>query len=322
MYLHSPMAYVANTDGDWFRHFRPANQLEHVDEVNFWRPRSQQRFHALEPGQPFFFRLKHPLNAIVGFGFFAVQSFMSVSTAWRFFGEKNGASMIEQFLTRLARYRDRSGEDVWHLTTEQLNCLVLREAVFLPDSMWLEWSQDAEWSRNIVAGKTYDLNSPVGQRLQRLLYETPTREVPDLDPRFVPLIADERELGEYLQPIRYGQGTFRARLLNAYGGRCAITGEKSVPVLDAAHIQPYLGPASNHIQNGLLLRVDLHRLYDLGYVTVTPDYHLEVSRRLKEEFDNGEHYYQMRGINLILPEKTPHRPSRDALEWHATNVFK
>jgi putative restriction endonuclease len=322
MYLQSSVVYVANTDGDWFRHFRPANQIEHVDEVNFWRPRSQQRFHALEPGRPFFFRLKHPTNAIVGFGFFAVQSFMSVSTAWRFFGEKNGAPTVERFLNRLARYRGQSSDDIWRLATEQLNCLILREAVFLPEHMWLDWTQDAEWARNIVAGKTYDLGSPVGQRLQRLMYDAPTKAVPDLEPQFTPLVADEREFGEYLEPVRFGQGTFRARLLNAYQGRCAVTGEKSVPVLDAAHIQPYRGPASNHIQNGLLLRVDLHRLYDFGYVTVTPDYRLEVSHRLKEEFDNGEHYFQMRGISLTLPDKTLHRPSRDALEWHATNVFK
>ena len=57
-----------------------------------------------------------------------------------------------------------------------------------------------------------------------------------------------REIAE-----REGQGAFRVRLLRAYEGRCAITGEHTEPVLDAAHIQPYLGPGSNHIQNGLLL---------------------------------------------------------------------
>lgn len=100
-----------------------------------------------------------------------------------------------------------------------------------------------------------------------------------------------------------------------YGRRCAVTGERALPVLDAAHIEPYLGPASNHIQNGLALRADIHRLYDTGYVTATPEYRVEVSRRLKEDFDNGEVYYQLGGTNLaVLPRDPTKRPSRQALE--------
>jgi predicted restriction endonuclease len=95
-----------------------------------------------------------------------------------------------------------------------------------------------------------------------------------------------------------------------------------VPVLDAAHIQPYLGLASNHLQNGLLLRSDLHRLYDLGYVTVTPSLRLEVSSRLRSEFDNGKVYYSMDGHPVQVPERPSERPSRAALEWHAEHIFR
>ena len=80
-----------------------------------------------------------------------------------------------------------------------------------------------------------------------------------------------------------------------------MTGENAVPVLEAAHIQPYMGPASNHLQNGLVLRSDLHRLYDAGYVTVTPDLRLEVSGRLREEFENGKAYYEMAGRPVRPP---------------------
>jgi putative restriction endonuclease len=322
VYLGTPNAVVANTDSDWFSFFRPTDQITHVDEVNFWRPGSQQGFHALSPGEPFFFRLKHPVNAVAGFGFFAVQSFMSVSTAWRWFESKNGVEHQQAFLERLAHYRSIRRDEAWTLGTQQLNCLILREAVFLPESMWVEWRQESEWAPNIVAFKTYDLTSKVGQRLEEILRMAPTRGVPDLAPRFSPMIADEREYGEYSAALRTGQGTFRARLLNAYQGRCAITQEKSVPVLDAAHIQPYLGPGSNHVQNGLLLRVDLHRLYDLGYVTVTPDYQIDVSSRLKDEFNNGEHYYRYQGLELNVPDDPKFKPSREALDWHSSEIFR
>jgi putative restriction endonuclease len=121
---------------------------------------------------------------------------------------------------------------------------------------------------------------------------------------------------------RYGQGTFRARLLSAYAGRCAITTERSVPVLDAAHIQPYRGTASNHVQNGLLLRADLHRLYDAGYLTVTPDFRVEVSPRLREDYENGRHYYAMAGERIHVSDSVSLQPSRAALDWHASNVFR
>src|SRR5437879_8256493 len=91
---------------------------------------------------------------------------------------------------------------------------------------------------------------------------------------------------EVLRTLREGQGAFRVRVLDAYGRRCSVTGERSLPVLDAAHIQEYLGPESNHVQNGLSLRTDIHRLYDEGYVTITPEFRFEVSKRLREEFEN------------------------------------
>jgi putative restriction endonuclease len=84
----------------------------------------------------------------------------------------------------------------------------------------------------------------------------------------------------------------------------------------------YRGAASNHVQNGLALRADLHRLFDVGYVTVTPGYRFEVSRRLKEDFENGEPYYLLSGAELTLPPDPVKRPSQHALEWHATNVFR
>jgi hypothetical protein len=74
---------------------------------------------------------------------------------------------------------------------------------------------------------------------------------------------------------------------DVYQRRCAITGEKALPVLQAAHIRPVTREGQHRIDNGLLLRSDLHALFDQGYVTVTPDHRVRVSRRLKDDFDNG-----------------------------------
>ncbi len=202
----------------------------------------------------------------------------------------------------------------------ELTCIVLRDVYFLPEPSWLPWSTTEEWQPNIVAYKGYDLATDTGSLLANLLkFESPA----DLQQDYSPLVADERVRYEVPTFVREGQGAFRVRLLEAYDRRCAVTGEKSLPVLEAAHIQPYLGPGSNHIQNGLVLRADIHRLFDAGYVTVTPDYKFEVSRRLKDEYENGKVYYALDGAPLkVIPGRESLRPSPDALEWHATNVFR
>ena len=123
--------------------------------------------------------------------------------------------------------------------------------------------------------------------------------------------------------MREGQGGFRLRLLDAYGRQCAITGEHTEPVLDAAHIQPYLGPASNHVQNGMLLTKEFHALFDRGYVTVTPEHVVKVSSHLKKDFSNGRRYYPYDGQVLAkLPDDARLLLSADALQWHVANVFR
>jgi hypothetical protein len=108
---------------------------------------------------------------------------------------------------------------------------------------------------------------------------------------------------------RQGQAKFRDELLQAYGGRCAISGCTQVPVLQAAHISPYNGTKSNHVANGLPLRADLHTLFDLGLIRIDPDNRtVSIAHSLK-----GSEYEQYSGIVLAEPEKPAHRPSRATL---------
>jgi len=108
-------------------------------------------------------------------------------------------------------------------------------------------------------------------------------------------------------------------VLDGFGRRCAVTGEKTLPILDAAHIKPWAAGGENRPGNGLLLRTDIHRLFDLGYVTVSHDLRFEVSPRLREDYENGKVYYDLHGRSLRPPEDEAHLPSAEALEWHHEN---
>jgi len=125
---------------------------------------------------------------------------------------------------------------------------------------------------------------------------------------------DRRFGAEYLAQGRLGQGAFRVLVTDAYLRRCAVTGERTLPVLEAAHIKPYALEGPHSVKNGILLRSDLHQLFDLGYVTVTPTMRLEVSRRLKAEWENGREYYAYHGKELMC------RPT-DAASFPSTESY-
>lgn len=127
---------------------------------------------------------------------------------------------------------------------------------------------------------------------------------------------------EQLIKPRIGQGAFKVLITDAYQRRCAITGEKTLPVLEAAHIKPYSLNGPHDIVNGLLLRRDFHTLFDRGYITVDKSLRVEVSHRIKEDFGNGKEYYAHHGSRLIiLPERREQLPDPGYLEWHNENVY-
>lgn len=101
-----------------------------------------------------------------------------------------------------------------------------------------------------------------------------------------------------------------------------MTGERTLPVLEASHIMPYSDGGLNRTENGLLLRSDLHTLFDLGYVTITPDHKLLVSERIREEYENGRDYYAFdKRELLVLPSQLQDQPDKNLLEWHNDVVF-
>ena len=302
-------AYIANTDYDWYEFFiaRPE-----IDEVNFWRP-GGANFQALSPGEPLLFRLKAPHNAIAGVGFFVTFSLFPVSVAWDAFGVKNGVGSEFAMRARMELYRRRHGMAVLPGEDPRIGCIVLAEPTFLSRGDWIPEPRD--WHRNIVAGRTEDLSQGEGIRIWNELMQRlrNSRVEEDTTSRF--------GAHRLVQP-RLGQGAFRVLVTDSYDRRCALSGERTLPVLQAAHIKPYAVGGMHRISNGVLLRSDLHMLFDRGYVTVTPDYRFEVSRRIREEFENGRDYYAFHGQSIRLPTLETRHPDIDMLRWHNENIFR
>ena len=310
MTLSSPPRFrVAVTDGDWFRFLRSRPGL---DEVNFWMPGGGRGFRALVPGEPLLFKLHAPDNYIAGGGFFGHFSQLPCSLAWEAFGEKNGASTFAEMRRRLERYRrtETSHQDY------EIGCIILLAPFFWEREAWIPAPES--WAPNIVQGKNYTTADAGGARLWAEVAERLAGTVVQDE------VAEQPSL--FGDPIlvrsRLGQGAFRIVITDAYERRCAATGEKALPVLEAAHILPVAEGGQHQVNNGLLLRSDLHRLYDRGYITVTPDLLLRVSSRLRSEFGNGEIYYPLDRHRIWVPKREEARPSREALEWHADTVFR
>lgn len=311
--------FIALTDDRWFDFLSTRAVGGRVDEVNFWQPRATRPMKRMDPGEPVFFRLKRPHYAIAGYGFFAHFQVVPVEEAWSLFGWKNGDDSFAGFLQRIGGYRQ---EDLSIAANRRkpLGCSLLRDAHFWPDADWMPWGDEQGWKPNIVQGKTERDAHRASLLLGRIAGDAAARPA-DLADQFEPLEVDERTWVDRHVARREGQGTFKLRLLDSYG-RCAITGERTRPVLDGAHIQPYLGPRSNHVQNGLLLTKEFHALFDEGYVTVTPDYEVRVSSALRDRWNNGVRYYSFDGQPLRrLPDNPVHRPSRAALDWHRQHRF-
>lgn len=291
--------YIGLTDYDWYVH----HKTEKSTEVNFWRP-GNQPFKALGENELFLFKLKkNHGSAIVGGGFFVKYVNIPIDMAWDAFKGQNGTNEKLVFLSRIRKYREKNRLDI---SNPNLGCIILTETFWLDESKGIRPPED--WSDNTVTGAIYSTQNGEGKRI--------------LDDLKLNLAQTENRYSMSETKHRLGQGGFRVLVTEAYGRRCAISGEKTLPVLEAAHIKDYASNGPHEIQNGILLRSDIHTLYDKGYLTITTDYHVEVSRHLHEDFGNGKMYYQYHGSPLsVLPENISLAPAKEYLLWHNENCY-
>ncbi len=309
--------YLGVTDNHWFNFLSKLNP----EDVNFWQPSGNVNFKVIKPGAPFLFKLKYPLNAIGGIGFFSSHSFLPLNIAWDAFGNRNGCSTFVNFKNLILNYRRDKYE-----TNPTIGCIILTNPIFFNQNDWIETPEN--WRKSIVQGKSYRTDDNVGIKLWNRIELLINKYLHiNSEGTKSQLTLEEPESPIYgnsiLTKVRLGQGAFRILVTDAYNRRCSISGEKTLPVLEAAHIKPYAESGPHFISNGLLLRSDLHKLFDSGYLTITSKYNVEVSKKIREEFENGKEYYKFHGRNLsFLPSRDMDKPNLTYVNWHNNNIYK
>lgn len=304
--------YIGNTDIDWYHSLHELSP----EDMNFWQPGGSTRFRAIESGSPFLLKLKSPINKIAGVGFFSSHSILPIDFAWEVFHERNGVSSYQEFIAKIKAYR---GPNNTLDKNPRIGCIVLTNPVFFNEADWIQIPEN--WSPNIVQGKTfsteddYSLNywSQVDYLLTKYSNGYFHSNFKEGEPQYE----------KYLTKIRIGQGAFRVAVTDAYSYKCAVCGERTLPVLEAAHIIPYSESGINKTNNGMLLRSDLHKLFDKGYITITDKFDIEISKRIKEQFENGRDYYKYHGKQLVsLPSNIIDRPQKDYLRYHNEHIYR
>ena len=312
--------WVANTDLNWFDYL---SSLPEIDEVNFWQPSGHATFGAISPGELFLFKLKAPRNVIGGFGVLSQASNLPLSLAWEALGVKNGVSSLDEMRDRVGRYRSEN-KPLYDYT---IGCRIVVQPVFFPEWLWIP--QPTSWANSIVVGKTYDTETEEGLRLwealQTALLKMTTNSASEkatLSETKLPYNHSGPKFGSpALVTPRLGQGAFRLAVTDAYKRECAISHGRVLPALDAAHIRPYSEGGEHAVQNGILLRKDIHSVFDAGYVTFDDDFRMVVSDRVRTDFNNGNEYRRLHGHSLSLPEIETLRPSMEHVHWHQNERF-
>jgi putative restriction endonuclease len=316
--------YVGITDYDWFK--LHSSKLT-VEEVNFWKPSSQLGFKVLQWGEPFLFKLHAPRNFIVGGGFFTKFLRLPVSLAWETFGEANGARSLDEVRVRITKYRK---QPIAPTEDPVIGCILLEEPFFFDEQNWIPIPSDFKVG-GIQMGKGYDMESGTGlmlwrevtERLNGAVARPSGRASVSVGPATIAAVESARFGKPQIVTPRLGQGSFRILVADAYGRRCTMTAERTFPAFEAAHIHRYSRGGDHSLSNGLLLRSDLHKLFDLGYLTIEPStLKIRVSRTIREEFENGRDYYRLDGQPLRQPDNQLAFPSMEKLKYHYENEFR
>lgn len=307
-------AVVGVTDNSWAAYLR---DRPHLTEANFWLPSSSSKFKALKAGEPFLFKTHWPDNRMVGGGFFSGYDAFTVREAWELFGEGNGVGSEAALSAAIAGYR-KSPPD----PEAVIGCVLLRDLFFVPSGQALDAPTD--FAKNIVRFKGYELGASANQ-LDVIFSDLLDRASIRISDEYtgLPSVVSGPVFGlDRLTKQRAGQQAFKGLVLTSYERRCAITGNHIRPILQAAHIRPISECGENTVANGLLLRSDVHTLFDLGYLGLNTRNELQVSPRIREEWGNGKEFYELAGQEIRLPRNRADRPDKAAVEWHMDTRFK
>ncbi len=270
--------FVGITDRDWYELLR---QLPELDEVNFWAP-GGTAFKALSPGELFLFKLHAPDHYIVGGGIFAYSNSLPCSLAWETFGQANGAQH---------RRRDE-GEDRQATPRRPRLARGLRDRLPHPDPAILP--RAGRLDPRAIMGAADRSGEDLLDRGRRTAALCGSRLPPACSPAWSSpkWSASARLCWFDRASARAPSGSWSPTpTIDGAPSRRSGPFRRSTRRMSA----PMPKAACTRSRNGLLLRRDIHSLFDRGYVTVTPELRFEVSRRIKEEFENGRDYYALHG---------------------------
>lgn len=129
---------------------------------------------------------------------------------------------------------------------------------------------------------------------------------------------------EAMVRVRVNQGFFRAAVLAAYNNKCCVTSLEIVELLTASHIIPWSVDITNRVnpQNGLCLNAIHDRAFDRGLITITPDYQIKISPKVKPRATNEASrifLLSYDGVKMTMPKRF--KPNPDFLRYHNENIF-
>ena len=296
---------IAPTDIDWFEYLK-SNAVS--DMLNFWTP-TPWNIKQLKEGDIFYFLLKSPIRKIGGYAKFMKYENLLAREAWDRYGRGNGVKNFNELVLRATKYATKNSQTFIPTDNPRIGCIILSNYYFFnEDEYFVPEDKGWEFPSQIVKLKYF---SVYDDKIFPQIRNGNAKETFSL--------VDEQNKKKHMviRSDRKGQQKFRLEVLNAYKNKCSISGETCKDVIEAAHIQEYINVQSNHIQNGLPLRVDLHVLFDAGLITITTDYKVKVSSQLK-----SDEYKKFNDKKINLPEKADYYPSAEALNLHNKIVFR
>jgi hypothetical protein len=313
-------SYIINTDPYWFAHVFSRG----IKNPVFWRKTARNpNREAVVPGNQLFFRVTKTNPPVIrGRGVINAVGVYTLAEAFDAFDQRLGYPSMREMISASTKWT--SGIHLQPNT--KMFCIVVSDFQVLRDIR-----TDTELANlgidfihtNVVTGKELDdaqtsalleiardrASQPVSSLVSFISNGAASEAVDEFNPRN---IQDAREKIARLVAKRQGQPEFRKKLLKAYGSKCAISGSNAPAALEAAHVIPYLGPQTNHVSNGLLLRADLHTLFDLGLIAID-SYTMTV---IVHPSLLATDYRELAGKAVSLPANKRDRPNKEALDIH------
>lgn len=289
------MFAISPTDKNWFDFLKNEGLNSYV---NFWTP-TPWNVKNLNTGNRLYFMLKSPIRKVGGFGEFVEYKNLTATEAWNKYGYRNGRTNKQSFITSIQEYIDKNSHNFGgrqiNINTYEIGCIILKNCEY--------WEEN-----NYVNSNDYNISFPNQiVKIKYFLEYDPFLHIQHFRDDFN-LVSEPRIVKPSITNSRDGQGEFKGKILRAYDNRCTISGEIIPELLEAAHIQEYRNKSSNHVQNGLLLRIDLHKLYDSGLIYIDENYTVHVSPQI-----SSSHYRQYHGKLINLPSQLSDYPSITAL---------